>query len=254
MRVRVATLLLLSTILLSGCSNSQANSQANSQVSVYDDPILPSDVIISQNSHTMEVSETKQLSYHLVPSNASTSINWSSSNRSIASVSSNGLVTANAVGQATITVTTSNGKFDACLITVNEPAPTYFEPGEYVINESEPNDSLATADNINVNGTTIYGSNSSKYDIDFFKIYLSSGTVLGVIFTSSYSVDLTYYLVGLLNAADTVVAAATKSASTDTKSFVYTAITSGYYYLVIIYSDDSPFSNGGSYLAYAFWM
>ena len=58
------------------------------------------------------------------PSNASNKkCTWSSSNTSVATVDSNGKVTAKKAGTATITVKTSNGKTATCKVTVNLPAP-----------------------------------------------------------------------------------------------------------------------------------
>lgn len=65
--------------------------------------------------------KTVQLVATVLPANATNkNINWSSSNSSIASVNSNGLVTANSAGSATITATAADGsgKYDTSAITV----------------------------------------------------------------------------------------------------------------------------------------
>lgn len=67
-------------------------------------------ISISPNYIELQKGKTKELAVYINPSNATNkSITWSSSNNSIASVS-NGIVTANAKGVATITAKTSNGK------------------------------------------------------------------------------------------------------------------------------------------------
>jgi pectate lyase len=79
-------------------------------------------VSVSPTSSTITTSNgTVQLSAAVSPSNATNkSVTWSSSNTSVATVSSTGLVTGKANGSATITVRTSDGgKTATCAITVN---------------------------------------------------------------------------------------------------------------------------------------
>lgn len=71
-------------------------------------------------SSEISIGGTEQLTATVLPTNASNkAVTWSSSNSSIASVNTSGLVTGVAAGSATITVTTSEGEFtDFCNITV----------------------------------------------------------------------------------------------------------------------------------------
>ena len=82
-----------------------------------------SGVILDKTSLSMAVGDTQQLAASVLPANASDqSVAWSSSNTSVATVSSSGVVTAKAVGSATITVTTNDGgKTAACNVTVVIP-------------------------------------------------------------------------------------------------------------------------------------
>jgi len=67
-------------------------------------------VSINPTSASIIVGATQQLTASVLPANATNqAVSWSSSNSSIASVNSTGLVTANAPGSATITVTTQDG-------------------------------------------------------------------------------------------------------------------------------------------------
>lgn len=70
------------------------------------------------NSLEMVESQTKQLIATITPSNAKTALTWSSSNKSVATVSTSGEVTAVSGGKATITVFTDNGYSAKCDITV----------------------------------------------------------------------------------------------------------------------------------------
>ena len=67
-------------------------------------------ITVSPTSKTMNIDATAQLTATVSPSNATNkAVTWSSSNTAVASVSSGGLVTAKAVGTATITATAKDG-------------------------------------------------------------------------------------------------------------------------------------------------
>ena len=84
---------------------------------------VPTSVSLNKTSLTLDVSKSYTLTKTVSPSNAVTSYTWSSSNTRVATVDSNGKVTAKKAGTATITVKTSNGKTATCKVTVNLPAP-----------------------------------------------------------------------------------------------------------------------------------
>ena len=83
----------------------------------------PTSVSLNKTSLTLDVGKSYTLTKTVSPSNAVTSYTWSSSNTSVATVDSNGKVTAKKSGTATITVKTSNGKTATCKVTVNLPTP-----------------------------------------------------------------------------------------------------------------------------------
>ncbi|MFC2090018.1 Ig-like domain-containing protein [Bacteroidota bacterium] len=76
--------------------------------------ITPDSVSLTSNG------ETKSLSATIFPSIATVqSVSWSTDNASVATVNSNGVVTANGAGNAIITATTEDGNFtDTCIVTV----------------------------------------------------------------------------------------------------------------------------------------
>lgn len=85
------------------------------------DPIKVTSVSLNATSASLVVGDTKQLTATISPSNATDkSVTWSSSNSSVASVSSSGLVTAKARGTATITCKANDGsgRQATCSITV----------------------------------------------------------------------------------------------------------------------------------------
>lgn len=90
-------------------------------------------VALNKNSTSIQVGATEQLTATVSPNNATNqAVSWESNATGIATVSSNGLVTAVAEGSATITVTTSDGGFTAqCTVTVtsgSSPTPTPTPP------------------------------------------------------------------------------------------------------------------------------
>lgn len=76
-------------------------------------------VKLSKSKMNMSVGAQTQLTAKVSPSNASiTDCEFASSNEGVATVDSTGMVTANAVGKATITATSHNGKKAKCVVTV----------------------------------------------------------------------------------------------------------------------------------------
>ena len=88
-------------------------------------PIIPSkievqSIVIVNNHFEVNVGETVQLEYIILPSNATDkTVTWSSENDIIASVSQSGLVTAHSEGSALITATTSNSQTATAEIVVS---------------------------------------------------------------------------------------------------------------------------------------
>lgn len=78
----------------------------NGTVTPGDASVAPSGLTMSSSSVALSVGQTKTLSVTATPSNASKAVSWTSSDSSVASVS-NGVVTANAAGSATITATST---------------------------------------------------------------------------------------------------------------------------------------------------
>ena len=86
--------------------------------------IVPTSVALNKTTLTLDIGKTSNLRATVYPSNAANKkCTWSSSNTSVATVDSNGKVTAKKAGTATITVKTSNGKTANCKVTVNLPTP-----------------------------------------------------------------------------------------------------------------------------------
>ena len=86
--------------------------------------VLPDAVALNRHSLSLEVGETYALEATVTPANVTNpSLNWSSTQPSVATVDPDGTVKALSEGQAIITATTlSGGKTDACSVTVTKKA------------------------------------------------------------------------------------------------------------------------------------
>ena len=88
---------------------------------------LATGVSLNKTSATLNTGQTLQLTATVTPSNTTNkNVTWSSSNTNIATVNSNGLVTAKAAGTATIAATTADGSnlSAACAVTVTPQLAT----------------------------------------------------------------------------------------------------------------------------------
>ena len=76
------------------------------------------DISLNKNSLGLIIGNSDTLTANITPSNATNkSVTWSSSNSSIISVDNSGKVTAKAIGNATITAKTANGKTASATVT-----------------------------------------------------------------------------------------------------------------------------------------
>ena len=85
-------------------------------------PQLPTGVTVSPKTNNLAQNVTRQLTATVLPENADDkTVTWESSDETVATVDSNGLVTAQPKqGQATITVKTVNGLTDTATINVSD--------------------------------------------------------------------------------------------------------------------------------------
>lgn len=87
------------------------------------DPVLVTGITLSQKTATGNVGATKQITATIEPENADDkTVTWSSSNESVATVDSNGLITFVAEGTATITAKTSVEGVEATVAVTVNPA------------------------------------------------------------------------------------------------------------------------------------
>lgn len=89
------------------------------------DNILPESITVTPTAVTIAVRETRQLTHKVAPASATNkTVEWASSDKDIAEVSQNGLVTGKKKGDVKITVTSKeNGVVGSCEVKVVEVAP-----------------------------------------------------------------------------------------------------------------------------------
>lgn len=90
------------------------------------EPVAVTSVTLDESTLDITVGQTRQLTATVLPNNATDkSVTWSSSNNNIATVTSNGLVTAVSAGTANIIVRTEDGGYTAsCEVTITAPGFT----------------------------------------------------------------------------------------------------------------------------------
>ncbi len=79
-------------------------------------------VTLNKKRSTLNAGEKLQLTAKLNPAKSTDALTWKTSNKKVAKVDKNGVVTAQKPGKASITVQTKNGKKAVCEIVVKQPA------------------------------------------------------------------------------------------------------------------------------------
>jgi uncharacterized protein YjdB len=85
---------------------------------ILSNPEQATEINVSQKAVTLKVGKSLNLSAVMQPVNCVDSVSWKSGDETIATVNSNGKVTAKAPGECLIIATTGSGQSDACKVTV----------------------------------------------------------------------------------------------------------------------------------------
>ncbi len=123
---------------------------ATCRITVESSMVYISSIALNENEKTLYAGETLQLRADITPSTATNkSLDWSSDNAAVATVSSNGLVTAKSAGNATIICKAKDGsgKSAACSIVVKEivkPVSISLNRTKAVLKEGETLQLIAT--------------------------------------------------------------------------------------------------------------
>lgn len=181
------------------------------QVTVNDTTIRPASVSISENSATMTVGETKQLTATVTPEDAYIkTVKWSSNNISAVKVDENGMLTAVGAGKATITATTVDGNLQAeCEVTVNNK---YVAVESVSFNEEETTFAASATDisvtaNVSPSDATNKGIKYSSSNPEKVTVDENTGalTIIDTAATEDYQVTITAKSVDNTALTDTIV-------------------------------------------------
>ncbi|BCN30163.1 Ig-like domain-containing protein [Anaeromicropila herbilytica] len=138
----------------------------------------------AQANVTVNVNNTVQLTTYSIPSNATnTSISYISTDPTVATVSSSGLVTGIKAGTTKIIASTSNGKYAECTVTVSGGNISSVSNGTIIIN-GYPISMGDTADTLITKLGTPVQTDSSSYGFQYF-IYRNSTN--GIILIAIYN-------------------------------------------------------------------
>ncbi|MFB9328001.1 Ig-like domain-containing protein [Paenibacillus aurantiacus] len=162
----------------------------------------PAAITLDNPTVALVTGNTIQLGATLAPFNAISDVTWTSSNTSVATVNTSGLVTGVTAGTATITATTSNGLSATSTVTVTDPDLTppaevtsvTVTPadGQLILTWADPTDvdfdhvvvaSGATTQNVNkgIKKATITGlTNGTSYSISMKTVDVSGNASTGV--------------------------------------------------------------------------
>ena len=148
---------------------------------------LVTGITLNQTSATITEGETLQLTATVSPNNASNkTLKWSSNNTGVATVSTNGLVTAKTPGTATITVEAQDGsnKTATCSVTVNKKPATN-------VNELEAGDYVIYVDGTGVTrGCVVLYDSSSPYGVEIITMETVEDVTLG---NSNFNTSMNSY-------------------------------------------------------------
>ena len=170
-------------------------------VTVTDKPVSATGVTLDKRTLSLFLNQTSQLAATVAPANATNhDVTWSSSNTSVATVDKTGKVTAAAIGSATITAKTHNGKTATCTVTVSERYIVYYNNSaagsslKYIL-DADPNNyirfkvydklngiylSLGALNNVTVtsNNTSVANATGSSADTKLVTAYKAGSATL----------------------------------------------------------------------------
>lgn len=128
---------------------------ASATITVSNDVVAVTGVKLNKSSLTLSPNESSTLTATIAPSNASNKgVTWTSSNTSVATVSSTGMVTAKKDGTTVITVTSKDGSFTAkCNVTVKTVKVTGIRVSKTTVTLKEGKSTTVTATVLPSNAT-----------------------------------------------------------------------------------------------------
>ncbi len=120
----LASAVAFGSFAVAGCDSRKPDSGDVGSGSGEVDKVAVSGVTVTPDALNLEVGATSKLTANITPGNADNkAVTWTSDNQAVATVGTDGTVTAKSAGNAQITATTVDGGFTAkCSVTVKTPA------------------------------------------------------------------------------------------------------------------------------------
>lgn len=122
----------------------------------------PYAVLLNYNNIELKAGTTRHLTPTVYPTEARTKLTWTSSDENVATVSSDGLVTAKGKGTALVTVTTENGLTSVCTVTVKEVESVALNKDTMTLGVGQSYTLKPTATPDNIENTTFTWKSSNK--------------------------------------------------------------------------------------------
>jgi uncharacterized protein YjdB len=153
---------------------------ANCSVTV--GPKFPNEILLNKSTMTILVYDTETLTASITPPNAVyNKVTWSSSNTSVATVSSEGAVKGVSAGEAIVTATTQNGITATCKITVKELIFTSISDfGKWLSSASENTVDVPYYVKLNVSSLTGITDIMTNFPQKYVYIDLSGSTITAI--------------------------------------------------------------------------
>lgn len=126
--------------------------------------VEPTSIKFSSTVKAIDVGESVQLTPTVLPANAEYTLTWSISDKNVATISQNGLLTGKSAGAADLKVKADNGVYAMLRVVVSEPKPTSVSvsPSSVILTEGESRYLTATVYPSNASQSVTWSSSNSS--------------------------------------------------------------------------------------------
>ncbi|HZJ89942.1 MAG TPA: Ig-like domain-containing protein [Bacilli bacterium] len=212
--------------------------------------VLPESITFDVGRVSILKGRNYTIDYTILPEDTTEkSLTWSSDDPSVATVSEDGRITGNEVGITTVRATAVNDVTQE--VTVN----VYAGKNDYKQPESEPNDTLQTAQLITNLGSTIVGKNANLADKDYYRIITVAGEQIFIDFRADRDYYSEHFSVKILNSEGDLEAALPlieEGSPTSRRLIHYAVPDGGTYYIEVTLNDTAPITENNGYHLYVY--
>lgn len=168
------------TVSVTATSVADPTKSSGATIYVTNDPIPLQSISFSEPTKTLDIGSTLTLSVNYSPSNASNkTVTWSSSNQTVATISTSGLVTAKAEGTSVITAISEEGGYQANLTLTVKKVTQLVSVNGLFYNTAGNNEGITNFTATNLNNGGSQGSQS-------YQGFNQVNVVSSIVFTQGY--------------------------------------------------------------------